>query len=149
MFNTVCSQKTPTSRSCFKRVSQKSVESKLKTKVSKKICLTKRKKYKMVQTKTVSGRGSSRARQTEMAEINSKHKIKTQTHIPAVNRGGRDAAVEKPRQPVGKSHSRGQSSLLPQTILTLFETNIIPERESTTRETERIVRKRAIRPPAR
>ena len=50
MFNAVRSQETPTSRSFIQRVSQKSVESKLKIKVSK-----------------------SRAKKTEMAEINSKH----------------------------------------------------------------------------
>ena len=57
IYVTVCSQETPTSRSCFKRVSQKSVESKLNNKVSNNFGLSKKKKYKMVQTKTVSEKG--------------------------------------------------------------------------------------------
>ena len=74
--------------------------------MSKNFGLSKRKTIRWLRRKRYPKRGTGvvLTRQTEMADINSKHNIKTQTQI---NRGGRDTAVEKTQQPIYKYNIHG------------------------------------------
>ena len=87
---TECSQETLTSRGCLQKVSQKLVKSNLKQSEQKFGFKKKKNLWFRRRGYPKGGRGVVRARQPEMAEANNKNKIKTQTQIPAVNRGGRD-----------------------------------------------------------